>query len=267
MTKAFLSLVTLLSITTLNAQVGIGTILPKTTLEVVGKPGEVSSADGVMAPKITRAELIAKTAYTSNQTGAILYVTDLSGTPNTATSRVTKIGYFYFNGTLWENLSNSGILSYSEPISITATTSNPAKATTREVDIINLVDDGSGWCTVTMIYTAAASAGANNGTGTFLFKLPAGYQFDINTHPINSQTGNLSGQSEIAKVLISEGRMVNIGYSQYVNAIPHSATHFKLLGTFGESGGLTYWAFLSSSYLGINQANTHYSISFRFKKQ
>lgn len=103
MKKVLLSVVIILSITTLNAQVGIGTNDPKTTLEVVGKPDVASSPDGVMAPKITRAELIAKTAYTSDQTGAIIFVTDLSGTTNSATSNVLQIGYYYFDGLIWQN--------------------------------------------------------------------------------------------------------------------------------------------------------------------
>jgi len=97
----------LLSATMSFAQVGLNTDDPKATLQVIGKPNVVSAPDGVIAPKITRAELIAKTAYTSAQTGAIVYVTDLSGTTNSATSGVKAIGYYYFDGGVWRSMNAS----------------------------------------------------------------------------------------------------------------------------------------------------------------
>ena len=43
-----------------HAQVGVGTNDPKATLDVVGKPTDTSTPDGVIAPRIKRTELIAK---------------------------------------------------------------------------------------------------------------------------------------------------------------------------------------------------------------
>lgn len=94
------------------AQVGINTTDPKSTLEIKGKPDVITSPDGVIAPNITRAELIAKTSYTADQKGAIVYVTDLSGTTNTSTSKVKSIGYYYFDGAVWYSM-NANVSQFS----------------------------------------------------------------------------------------------------------------------------------------------------------
>lgn len=89
---------------TLNAyaQVGINTDKPAASLDVVGRPTDAAVPDGFIAPRLTRAQLIAKTSYSTNQAGAIVYVSDTSGTTNTATADITTVGYYYFNGTKWE---------------------------------------------------------------------------------------------------------------------------------------------------------------------
>lgn len=103
MKKSLLSL-SFLGLSILSyAQVGIGTNSPKATLHVVGNPTDVNTADGIIAPIITRTDLIAKNnQYTATQTGAIVYVTDLSGTADTTKAvDVNTIGYYYFDGTKW----------------------------------------------------------------------------------------------------------------------------------------------------------------------
>jgi hypothetical protein len=97
----------MLSTTMTYAQIGINTNDPKATLEVKGEAGVITKPDGIIAPNITRAELIAKTAYSTAQTGAIVYVTDLSGTVNTVTNKVLSIGYYYFNGNVWNSMNAS----------------------------------------------------------------------------------------------------------------------------------------------------------------
>jgi len=89
------------------SQVGVNTTDPKATLEVKGDPSDIAIVDGVIAPRITRDNLIAKIGYTSAQTGAIIYVMDLSGTVNASTDKITEIGYYYFNGSTWNSM-NSG---------------------------------------------------------------------------------------------------------------------------------------------------------------
>ncbi|MET3535040.1 hypothetical protein [Chryseobacterium limigenitum] len=85
------------------AQIGINTESPKATLDVVGKPDVATSADGVIAPRMTGDQLRAKDdVYLAAQTGALVYVTQAVGTPSVKTAKVDKPGYYMFNGETWK---------------------------------------------------------------------------------------------------------------------------------------------------------------------
>ena len=80
----FLLVLTALS-PSLYAQVGIHTTSPKSSLDVSGKTDTlgnllVSDAAGLQAPRLTRLQLTNKgdTLYGTDQTGALVYITDLS---------------------------------------------------------------------------------------------------------------------------------------------------------------------------------------------
>lgn len=96
-TTAFL----LLATTFAFSQVGIQTVTPQATLDVVGAPTDATKQDGIIAPRITGAQLRAKT-YTADQTGALVYVTLADTAPAGQTTNVTIQGYYYFDGTLWQ---------------------------------------------------------------------------------------------------------------------------------------------------------------------
>lgn len=87
--------------TNLNAQVGVNTETPKTTLDVVGNPTTSSSLDGIMAPRIT-GDLLKTKTYTADQTGVFIYVTSaFTGSSSSQTVNVTSPGYYFFDGTVW----------------------------------------------------------------------------------------------------------------------------------------------------------------------
>lgn len=107
MKKQFILAASLLS-TIVYGQVGINTASPVATMDIVGKPTVTSSMDGIIAPRIEGAQLRAK-AYTSAQTGALVYVTLADTSPAEQTIDVTSVGYYYFNGTKWVSIgSGSG---------------------------------------------------------------------------------------------------------------------------------------------------------------
>lgn len=89
------------------AQVGINHEDPKASLDVVGNPTEIAIPDGLIAPRISRQQLIAKTGYTAAQRGAIVYVTDLTGSTNTATAKIVEIGYYYYDGSIWKSMNST----------------------------------------------------------------------------------------------------------------------------------------------------------------
>ncbi|MCU7571633.1 hypothetical protein N4241_11020, partial [Riemerella anatipestifer] len=80
-----------------TGNVGINTENPNATLDVVGAPTNAQSLDGIIAPRLTGEQLRAKT-YTSNQTGALVYVTLADPNPAGQTIDVTASGYYYFDG-------------------------------------------------------------------------------------------------------------------------------------------------------------------------
>ena len=106
-----------------NAQVGIGTKSPLTTLDVKEKRNEynvndASFSDGVLIPRLTKQELANKVLniYTSTSKGTLVFVKEItsvvSGPSLSAIEDINEIGFYYFNGTKWipisgENLDNS----------------------------------------------------------------------------------------------------------------------------------------------------------------
>lgn len=106
MSKRFITLITLLSGVYSLAQVGIGTDSPQGTLDVVGEPENSLVLDGILAPRLTGEQLRAKT-YSTDQIGALVYVTQADTAPFGQTLNVTSEGYYYFDGELWVALANS----------------------------------------------------------------------------------------------------------------------------------------------------------------
>lgn len=79
-----------------SGNVGINTSTPAATLDVVGQPGTAAKLDGIIAPRLSGAQLRAKT-YTSAQNGALIYATDADTAPAGQTINVTSVGYYYFD--------------------------------------------------------------------------------------------------------------------------------------------------------------------------
>ena len=96
----------------LNAQVTVGgTSVPRATLDVVTIPS-YAEAQGVIAPNLALSVLNAThAAYTTAQTGAIVYVNDITGgSTHAKTVKITKIGYYYFDGAIWQGMGGGGEL-------------------------------------------------------------------------------------------------------------------------------------------------------------
>jgi hypothetical protein len=97
-----------IGLSNLNAQVGIGTTDPKTTLDVVGNPTDGTKVDGFTAPRLTGDQLAAKDAlYLADQTGTMVYVTAATTTPAGKTVNVSAPGYYYFDGSVWQKVTDT----------------------------------------------------------------------------------------------------------------------------------------------------------------
>ncbi|MEN9918511.1 MAG: hypothetical protein RL662_947 [Bacteroidota bacterium] len=107
--KFFLALSSVLCSSFMYAQMGINTQTPKSTLHIEASNTDASTAEGIIAPNLTRAQVISKDpVYTISQKGAIVYITDLSGILTTKTEKITTIGYYYFDGSEWTSFGGSG---------------------------------------------------------------------------------------------------------------------------------------------------------------
>jgi hypothetical protein len=84
------------------AQVGVGTTTPAATLDITAANLSGTTVDGLLVPRVSR--LRAQT-MTGTPTSTVLYVNDISvGTPTGTTVNVTAVGFYYFDGTVWQKL-------------------------------------------------------------------------------------------------------------------------------------------------------------------
>ncbi|MDR1372968.1 MAG: hypothetical protein LBJ17_07645 [Dysgonamonadaceae bacterium] len=85
-----------------NAQVTVGSLdNPSATLDIVGDSTDATKPDGLLPPRVNATQLTAKTAYSDQQNGAIVFVTNLPAeytpTAGTKTAKVNKPGYYYYD--------------------------------------------------------------------------------------------------------------------------------------------------------------------------
>ncbi len=112
--KNKLSLIAIIFLSCTYGQVGINTSSPNTTLDVdaprniAGIITDNTQTIGLQAPRVTRLEISNNTAnYNSKQTGALIYITDISaGNTNGQRINMTSKGYYYFDGSVWQKLTN-----------------------------------------------------------------------------------------------------------------------------------------------------------------
>ncbi|VXB01470.1 MULTISPECIES: hypothetical protein [Chryseobacterium] len=93
----------------INAQVGINTNNPKSTLHVQ-KRTELTFPDGIIPPRISGDSLrLKEAAYTAAQNGAIVYVTSPATTTGPKTNGVTSDGLFIYDAVTNNSSGNPGL--------------------------------------------------------------------------------------------------------------------------------------------------------------
>lgn len=129
MKRIFLFILGISSIGFLQAQVGVNTADPKVSLDVQAIATDATTAEGLTAPRLTRAQLISKDAkYIADQKGAIVYVTTINGIATTKTNNITLAGYYYFDGSIWQVIGPDKNFKffYMPSIALPTDTSDPA---------------------------------------------------------------------------------------------------------------------------------------------
>jgi hypothetical protein len=145
------------------AQVGVGNTDPKATLDVTGDAADAASLDGIIAPRLTGAELRAKT-YTADQLGAIVYATAADTAPAGQTVNVTEAGYYSFDGTEWVRFA-AAVAPFEPALTVYVDTADPNSATKFDSDYVYYTyDDTTMGCIVNtnFVHDAALADDTNN---------------------------------------------------------------------------------------------------------
>ncbi|MDR4894326.1 MULTISPECIES: hypothetical protein [unclassified Chryseobacterium] len=112
-----------------TAGVGINTATPNSTLDVNGKLG-TADPDGFQAPRLTRTQLSSKgdALYGADQKGALIYITDISSGDNTGPRvNIESVGYYYFDGALWQKVISNNIYNADGTLTNTRTVTQNGK--------------------------------------------------------------------------------------------------------------------------------------------
>lgn len=194
-------------------QVGVNTQNPQSTLDVSADNSTVAA--GIIAPRQTRQQLITKAAgYTVNQKGAIVYVTDISGSTSTATTNITEVGYYYFDGSLWQPFSSS---SSSSPDNW-STVGNSALSSTHGAnylgtnDAVDLVLKTNG----TERMTVSSTGNVGIGTAAPSNKL----HVKDTTNPMKLEGLTVSGSTDDLPMVVAPDGTVRTGTFPVVNLVP-----------------------------------------------
>lgn len=131
MKKTTLLLTSILLSGLMYAQTGINTLSPKASLDVVAKNTDGSTVEGIIAPRLTGDQIIAAdTKYGMDQIGVIVYATAAITGNSVKAASITSPGYYYFNGSVWQNISN-------RPATFTTVTTAYTASATDEIIFAN----------------------------------------------------------------------------------------------------------------------------------
>lgn len=231
MKKSLLFLIFSISVSTAYSQIGINTETPQATLDVVGD--NTTQATGIIAPRQTRQQLITKgTSYTVNQRGAIVYVTDITGS-SPATANITQVGYYYFDGALWQpfsSASSGSATNWSLTGNTTTTRSTNFLGTTDAVDLV-LKTSATERMTI--------AAGGNVGIGATV---------PTNKLHVTAASNPVKFEGLVATANPATDRVVVVGTDGVLKtSSPISTNYWGLTGNGGTSR--------STNYIGTSDAN------------
>jgi hypothetical protein len=152
------------------------------------------------------------------------------------------------------------------PMTITATSTNPTKATTKQEDSVRCRVVGEDYeCEYR--YRADSNAGAANGSGGYLFHLPAGIEY-ADSQPlgtISTVTGSSNDSSGTSRAAATIGKSVSVnnGHPSFYTgfAIAVSSNRFQVC----TLNGLTNGGCINSGFFEINNPNVAYHFRLKFR--
>lgn len=136
MKKVLLGVAMAMSCVFVSAQVGIGTDVPKATLDVtaVNKTGTTTTAEGVLIPRVDRQKA---QSMLNVEISTLIYVNSITtGTQVGTAVNIDTIGFYYYNGTAWVKLPDTAQILSSSYWNAQASNANP-RAENKEGDDVN----------------------------------------------------------------------------------------------------------------------------------
>jgi len=217
-------------------KIGIGVNVPNATLDVRAASNG-STPEGIIAPRLSLTALQGYT-YDGNQTGAMVYVNSVSGTPTGQTANVTATGYYYFDGTNWQKV---------------ATGASVTDATTTAKGIVQLAGDLSGTAASPSIATSAVTS-AKIADGTV-----ANADLASGAGGIYKGSGSLSGNTTVTQgtnTLAFSSSATN-GFSVAGTTLSVDGANSRVgIGTTAPVTTLTVNGIISSGIQNISTAGT-----------
>jgi hypothetical protein len=91
-------------------QVGINNPDPKATLDITATNTNTTTAEGIIAPRLTGDQVKSKDAqYGADQIGTLIYASAaVTSAPNGKTRNIDSAGYYFFDGSLWLKVASPG---------------------------------------------------------------------------------------------------------------------------------------------------------------
>lgn len=89
------------------SQVGVGTVAPNSTLDIVATnpTGASTAVDGILIPRVDRQRALGMTAIT---TSTMIYVNSIAtGSATGKAININSIGFYYYDGAVWQKIATS----------------------------------------------------------------------------------------------------------------------------------------------------------------
>lgn len=218
------------------SQVGIYNQEPKATLDIAAKTVDGSRPQGFIAPRLTGDQIkLSDSVFGSEQKGTFIYATSPVGVASAKTANITREGYYYFDGNIWQQVANS--------------MSSVANSLTGDIKNSARTVDHSGWYLLngraisTLPVNAQAAASALGFTGN----IPNAIDRVLKMQNASETVGSTGGTNTLT---IARNNLPNISFTGTVNATADTAgghTHSSTAGFFllggtsqGNNGGGHY---------------------------
>lgn len=148
-------------------------------------------------------------------------------------------------------------------ITIGATTTAPTKPNTRVADFMRYRKVNSTDWEIEMVYVQNSNTGANDGTGVYLYSLPAGLQFNSTFNPTDTATTYGTIASVRSHIDGSNGFITNGVTVGPLYAKAYDSTRFVIIGSNSFGGNLQLNTPLGQGNFALF-TNTNFALSMRF---